>query len=380
MIIRKVLPHELSEAAALSNFVFRQPEQKSMCKLFPYLFNPGISHSYGAFTEEGNMVAFMGMVPEIIRLGSARLHVFGLGSVCTHPDYRGQNIASRLLEECMDHAKRSGASLVFVSGDRSLYMRSGCQYFGRVSFAALNHTAASALQADAAEGWTIRSMVPEDIFAVTGLLSAAQAGYEQGPTQLLTLLGASAIPEIYRLDSQALVAIRNGKIQAFAVAAVHSTDGRSTASSHDPSQAVEWAGDVQGCALLFAEMLSRFPAQQMIIPVPWQEERLLELLKASGAKVSDGQNSGTVWMTDAAKLLAQCAPLLPAAWDQTFKVNSGSDNQDRSYVITTGREELTLDDNGLLSLLFDPESPSRSIAPKGFRTIPLPYLSGLHFV
>lgn len=379
MNIRKVLPHELGEAAALSDFVFRQPDQQSMGRIFPYLFNPGISQSYGAFTEEGKIVAFMGLVPEVIRVGSARLCVFGLGSVCTHPDYRGQNLASKLLEECMEHAKRSGASLVFVSGDRSLYMRSGCQYFGHVHSAALNHSASLSLQASTVDGWTLRNMEPEDIFAVTELFASAQAGYEQGPAQLLALLGASPIPDIYRLNPQAFVAIKDGRIQAFALAAVHSADVQSTAASEEPSRAVEWAGDVQGCARLFAEIYNRFPSKQMILPIPWQQEEMLKLLQASGAEVTEGRNSGTVWIADASSLLNQCSSLLPDSWGSIFHCNASLD-QERSYMITKGDRELQLDDSGLLSLLFDPKSPHKPMAPEGFRTIPLPYLSGLHFV
>ncbi|MFU1793470.1 GNAT family N-acetyltransferase [Paenibacillus azoreducens] len=374
MDIRKVLPHELQEAAALSDYVFRQPDQQSMGKIFPCLFSPGISHSYAAFTAEGKMVSFMGMVPEIIRIGEARLYTFSLGSVCTHPDYRGRNLASRLLEECKQHAKRSGASLVFISGSRSLYTRSECRHFGRVESAAINQAAAAAIRSQAGGGWTVRSMVPEDTFAVSSLLSAAHVGYEQGPSQLLTLLGAGAIPDIYRLDLQALVGIKDGKIQAFAVGAVHGEE-RSTAASSDPSRAVEWAGDVQGCALLLAEMLGRFPAEQLIIPVPWQETELLGILKVSGADLTAGTNSGTVWLASVPALLSQCAPLLPG---QTFRSNEESDHA--CYMTTTEGQEIKLDDAGLLSLLFDPESPDKPLLPEKFATIPLPYLSNLHFV
>ena len=375
MIIRSVVPHELEEAQALSDCVFRQPEQQSMGAIFPALFQPGISQSYAAFTEEGRMVAFMGMVPEVIRVGSACLNVFGLGSVCTHPDYRGQNIASSLLEACMQHAKRAGASLVFVSGDRTLYMRAGCQYFGRIRYASLTPSIAASLQNGIPDNdWTVRSMRPEDIFAVHGLLASSQAGYEQSPAQLLSLLGAAAIADIYRLDSRSLVAIKNGKIQAFAVGAVHGGE-RSTASADEPARAVEWAGDDHGCLLLFAEMLNRYPAKEMILPVPWQQERLLKRLQQAGATITDGLNSGTVWMADAVSLLSQCTPLLPPILDSYLKLQA-----DGTFLITDGRNEKRIDDHGLLSLLFDPDSPLLPMAPKSFRTLALPYMSGLHFV
>lgn len=180
MKIRLLNSNELQQAADLSDLVFGKPGQPSMGKSFPALFHPGVSHSYGAFTDEGELVAFMGLAPDVVRIGEARLNVFSIGSVCTHPDFRGQNLASTLLAECMDHARRSGASLVFVSGGRSLYRRAGCYDFGRVHYAMLDRSSAAAFcnriqmnGASALCGRRIRSASPRSSPALPRPMSRA---------------------------------------------------------------------------------------------------------------------------------------------------------------------------------------------------------------
>lgn len=131
MQIRRVLIHELSQAAALADSVFRSGRSPIMGTAFPALFSPGISHSYGAFNEQNQLVAFMGMTPLQIRTGDSVLNAFAIGSVCTDPDFRGSGVASALLKQCQAHAKAAKAPLLFISGDRSLYTRNGAVYFGQ---------------------------------------------------------------------------------------------------------------------------------------------------------------------------------------------------------------------------------------------------------
>ncbi|PQP87156.1 hypothetical protein [Paenibacillus sp. AR247] len=111
--------------------------------------------------------------------------------------------------------------------------------------------------------------------------------------------------------------------------------------------------------------------------MPWQEQALLKLLQQAGAAVQSGPNSGTVWIADAHSLLTQCSPLLKVDWKSFIRIDEAGG---RSYTVTNKGQELVLDDSSLLSLLFDPESPHLAGAPKDFCTIPLPYLSGLHYI
>src|SRR4051812_20787883 len=85
--IRFATNEELKQAADLSDSVFRDAEQPSMGIAFPQIFTSCQNQSIAAF-EDGKLVAFMGLVPNIIKIGQAQLFIHSLGSVCTHPEYR----------------------------------------------------------------------------------------------------------------------------------------------------------------------------------------------------------------------------------------------------------------------------------------------------
>jgi len=54
------------------------------------------------------------------------LRVASIGDVCTHPDYRGQGLATRLLDYCIRKLTAEGARLMLISGTRRMYTRAGC--------------------------------------------------------------------------------------------------------------------------------------------------------------------------------------------------------------------------------------------------------------
>lgn len=312
MLFRTVSHDEMQQAVTLADSTFRKPGDISMGTLFPPLFAPGVSHSYGAFTDEGRLVAFMGLAPSLIRSGSAMLRVFSIGSVCTDPDYRGQGLAGTLLGLCKEHAARARASLLFVSGSRSLYTRAGCVPFGRVYHAELDAQGAEALARPA--GWEIRPMDPADLHAVCGLLAQREAGHVTGPGELGMLLGAGAYAGVLRMPQRTLVAVKDGSIAGFAAVAV--PDGRAEAPGR-AATALEWAGPPEAAAALLARA-ARDAGAALRAPVPWQERSLLALLRGAGAAVSDGRASGTVCIADRAALLRQAVPgpagAAAAAW------------------------------------------------------------------
>ena len=60
------------------------------------------------------------------RSSLGHLQVASIGGVCTHPEYRGLGLATRLLDYCTRKLTAEGARLMLVSGMRGLYTRAGC--------------------------------------------------------------------------------------------------------------------------------------------------------------------------------------------------------------------------------------------------------------
>ncbi|HDD34401.1 MAG TPA: GNAT family N-acetyltransferase, partial [Thermofilaceae archaeon] len=59
-----------------------------------------------------------------------RLKVGMIGSVCTHPEYRGRGLATALLRDAFEKMRRDGVNIVMISGIRGLYDRAGCAIAG----------------------------------------------------------------------------------------------------------------------------------------------------------------------------------------------------------------------------------------------------------
>ncbi len=87
------------------------------------------SGSY-VIARDGKPVSHIRVVYNVLSLNGCRLKIASIGGVCTHPDYRGQGIASTLLDHCVQVAADAGASLLLISGERGLYRRAGVAGLG----------------------------------------------------------------------------------------------------------------------------------------------------------------------------------------------------------------------------------------------------------
>ncbi|WP_426449417.1 GNAT family N-acetyltransferase [Paenibacillus sp. S-38] len=375
MNLRLMQPRELAEAAKLADSIFRDGEQSSMGEAFPDLFSPGISHSYGAFTEEGRLVAFMGLAPAVLRVGPARLRIFSMGAVCTLAEARGQGIGSRLLDLCKTHADAAGAALILISGDRSLYTRAHCCPFGRTERFTLEASAAPRLKHRSGAGALhISELQPADLPAVHRLAEARSVAYEQSITDLPRLLAAEAYAGCFKLAHRTLVAwSSDGSPAAYVVFAV---PGTAAAARKEPF-ALEWGGEPEAAALLFAEAPERFGLSSLGITAAWHEEALLRLLHEAGLPSESGTNGGTLYLVNAGRLLEQAAPY----WGEA-PLPSLSLTDDGLYRLTRdGEAEVLLSPDELVRQLFDPGAAgSEAYGTLGLPVLPLPHANGLNYI
>ncbi|MGQ9630990.1 MAG: GNAT family N-acetyltransferase [bacterium] len=117
-------PDEFRKVLFLVNSVFRG--QGLMEKRFPLLFDERNLDNLRIVLDGGVPISHVGIRLGEIVLGESWIRVGSIGSVCTHPRYRGRGIATSLMEDAVRKLRSEGASLMLVSGRRGLYRRLGC--------------------------------------------------------------------------------------------------------------------------------------------------------------------------------------------------------------------------------------------------------------
>jgi len=369
---------EWREAIALSNATFRDHEHRSMGEAYPFVFSSSLGQSYGAF-DNGRLVSFMGLVPSVIRIGPAVLQVYSLGSVCTHPDYRGKGIAGDILNEIFTHIDEAGASMLFVSGGRSLYSRVGCYTFGQVYGYQLSPTCLADMDhREDKNGLVIREMRSTDWFELHQLTQRETVRFEQSIWDLAQLLEAGAVASNVKHKLHSLVAEREGHIQAMVIYSVP------TASSTEGSPEVcHYAGDRSAVRALFECALSAHALDEMYITVPAHDIAMQEQLK--DVPREDRKCGGTLKIIRPERLLEQIRPYLAERSQETAAALTVSSEENGNTLITIGEQAVEVTPEELMDVLFGStaaismKEELRILLSRVF-PIPLPFNGGLNFV
>lgn len=348
--IRRIKECDLQQAATLANIVFCNDEHGHMGHCFPTLFQAGISHSYGAFTSDEKLISFMGMVPVRIRSKNAILKAFSIGAVCTHPEFRGHGIASQLLERCRQHARYAGASVLFISGDRSLYTRAGSQFYGKAHkitiTAESNPVEATSINTSASSAWKYADFVPHDIFALHHLLTSKLSSIEWGMNELQQSIGIAAYATLH--NQQQHIRVAHTKEHEMVAALILMVPDEDSTKPERQGLIMEWAGDPLAAKALIYDTISHYQLTSLSGYFPWQDSKLINLLQQDNVTSETQKNAGTILIVDGEMLLQQ----------------TGLDMIDSDILFE--------ENNELCSLVFDPDSNEHAV--------PLPYMYGLYFI
>lgn len=133
--------NELQSVIDLINLVFRAHRNypPTMGEEFPLLLCEDNLDNMRVFVDEGMPVSDINYYKTDVYIQGSVIKAASIGAVCTHPDYRGRNLASRLLDDIEDRLKKDGTDLMLVSGDRGLYLRRGCTVVGGFVYSELNN-------------------------------------------------------------------------------------------------------------------------------------------------------------------------------------------------------------------------------------------------
>lgn len=368
---------EYQEAIRLSDRVFRDDGQASMGDAFPFLFSLANAQSYGAF-EGGKLISFVGLVPAIIRVGSARLKVYSIGSVCTHPDERGRGAAGQILQQVLAHIDQAEASLMLVSGDRGLYRRIDCYPFGHTVKLALDEETARAALDQKSTALKIREMEAADILKVHELLDRREVRYEQSVWDTAKLIDAEAYAGISHMKHQVLIAEREGRAEAVLIT------GIPVRRDQRRALAVEWAGDSDAVGVLLCASLQQAELDTMDITIPYHDD-LANSALLSRLDAQTDREQGTVHVVDPARLLEQLMPYLKEKDEALSKQLKVRRTEAGDAELHAGDRMQRMSPSQWVSLIFD-ETPEDGIHSevtdrlRPFFPIPFAKTDGLNYV
>ncbi|WP_186785924.1 GNAT family N-acetyltransferase [Paenibacillus agilis] len=384
--IRILNDEEMQEAILLADRIFRDAEQVSMATGFPYLYATAYSQSFGIY-EDNRLVGFNGLLPAVLRVGPAAINVLSLGSVCIDHEARGRGYASSMLDKVKEHVKQAGASLLLVTGTRSLYTRAACHLFGTVTRVLLDQPHAQSIAASQdSQPFHLRAMEPYEWLKLHAVARSRNVRYEQSVWDLAGLVKAEAYASCVKLTHQVLVAERDGRLAAFAVVAIP----KGTLKSRRPPFAVEWAGDASAIASLLAYATINNNLPVLEVPVNWHENELLE--RFNSIPYTSEQNLGTVYMADIEQFVEEIRPYwlqhdaaVVGAQLNIRLANKDEDGGDEYELSMPHLPHLRLSGPQLTALLFTPHAQLNlpqdwAAALRPIVPIPLPSTSGLNYI
>ncbi|NLW50770.1 MAG: GNAT family N-acetyltransferase [Candidatus Brocadiaceae bacterium] len=180
---------EIHSAAELARRVFH-PDTPAPVR--PALPGDAVRPNLRVFSDRGRVTAAVTMNHRPVVLGGTRHLACTFGGVCTDPEYRGQGLATQLLEDCRRKALADGADLVLISGSRGLYRHSGYAPVGHFEVSRIPRaglTAAAALS----ERYDLRPALSDDLPALMRMQVEEPVRFVRSPEEMLRLVGQTSI-------------------------------------------------------------------------------------------------------------------------------------------------------------------------------------------
>lgn len=365
--IRQLKASEMEQAIKLADLTFRDDDHPSMGESYPHIFKTPVIHSFGAFDGD-KLVSFIGLVPNIIHIGKASLNIFSIGSVCTHLDYRRQGISSKILQRVYDYIDEAGASLLIVSGDRGMYRRNHCHYFGKVNSFTIKQSNDNMPPTQL----HIREYQETDLFQLDRLRKEKAIRFEASLLEWSILYEAQGYVGNLKMDQTIFVAENQGDIEGYIVVGI--PDDHSTI---DKGIIVDWAGETAVVHSLISHVQERLNLPDIEYNLPWYEEFAEEL---ATYPASEKERSDTLYLVDPERLLKQVKPYLAGKNEQLANELKITKVNEDNYHLSIADTEHKLNAEELITLLFGFDNSLQKGELATLFPIPLPFMSGIFFV
>jgi len=296
---RALKPEELPALVRLCNLVFRA-DGGDMGREFAYYLNRNNANRLRVFTEGGEVLAHCGYRRYDAAIFGVRVVIACIGAVATHPERRGQGLATRLFADCVAAMRAEGADFAMISGGRDLYSRNAAVAAGRDREFLFRAGATGA----ARSGVTVGQAGPADAPGLAALYRAEAVRFLRPPGDWADILAGR--PCMNR-PAKLLVLRRGGQLVAYVAARLP--------ARKDPPGAAQLLGEFAGCRRTLVEALPAVAAAGTLpalsIHVAGWDSTLAAELSARGLEsVAAPGIGGTVKLVNLPQLLARLEVLM----------------------------------------------------------------------
>jgi GNAT superfamily N-acetyltransferase len=247
-------------------------EDRQLSREYPLVFGENARGETVSIEVDGEVRSACALIDREIVLPDVRVRAGFIGSVVTHPEFRGRGLAGRVLARAEETLAQRGALVAILWGDdQGFYTRRGYQPFG----AEMDFALAPELVPQLPEPVGVRELDVEDAAALHDLYAAHPERVARELEDTRTLLD---VP-----DMEVLVCERWGRVSGY------SCLGR----GRDLRDVVhEWAGDAQTVMMLVRAHMERRAARgeerDVYLMSPPSAKDLCARLTAAGGIVSTG--------------------------------------------------------------------------------------------
>ncbi|MCY3713607.1 MAG: GNAT family N-acetyltransferase [Gemmatimonadetes bacterium] len=300
---RGLKAQEFDSLCTLVNTVFRGDGVGRMEEQYPLLFAPENFDQLFVMVDEGVVVSHVGALTRDISVLGCRMSTMSIGAVATYESYRGQGLATRLMEAAVRKAVEQDAVLMPISGGRGLYTRLGAKRIGQYALFSVPRDTLPAGEDTAAgdrvtAGDTdIQQAGPEDLHEMTRLYAEEPSRYVRSTADLRMAVDAAWICD---RDGETVVIREEGRPVAYTGIQKRRPDREDEARR---ARLAEVAGSRSALLRALPCLYDRYGVDYLEIVTTASDIELASLLRPHGVTAAPQGFTGTVLVLQPERLL-----------------------------------------------------------------------------
>ena len=380
---------ELIDSIRLAHLCFGGPQETENEEEILASYVPPRRGGMYILSHEGKPVSQIAIFHDQIKMYDGTIRAGSIGGVCTHPAYRKQGLATRLMEHCTQQLAKEGATLMLISGDEGVYMRLGNVFQGKYMYFSIKPRQSHPWRPTPSD-LVLRKATEADALICSRLYQAEPVHFVRQKSDFVRALHDPA--ENTYTHANPWIVERGGQAVAYLFLGFPWDVTEASGIRH----VGEYAGSRLALADALPMLMTTRNIQDLTWPVAWQDIELIQLLQDSGYAWNVTNLEGhTLRIINFPDFMKDLRPILRACLDAKllrglrFEQSGpllGGTGEDK-YTIMRGSDRLELDGAAMTYLVMGDASaqPEAIHAPGALAEVisalfPLPsFLPGLNY-